>query len=55
MDQLQPIYHFLWQRIIYFQEKIIEIDGKMCLLYGKISYNGDKIVLEYADEKGNIN
>jgi hypothetical protein len=54
MDQLQPIYHFLWQRLLSMQEKVVEIDGKMCLLYGKISYDQDKIILEYADEKGEL-
>jgi hypothetical protein len=38
MDQLQPIYHFLWQRLISMQEKLIEIDGKMYHVYGKITY-----------------
>ncbi|EAR95365.2 helicase carboxy-terminal domain protein (macronuclear) [Tetrahymena thermophila SB210] len=54
MDQLQPLYHFLWQRLISMQEKIVEIDGKMCLLYGKISYEHNNIILEYADEKGQL-
>ncbi len=38
LDQLQPIYHYLWQRLITMQKKFVEIDGKMCLLYGEISY-----------------
>lgn len=54
LDQLQPIYYFLWLRLIYFQERIIEIDGKMYQLYGKINYVQDKIKLEYSDEKGEI-
>ncbi|EAS05901.2 helicase carboxy-terminal domain protein (macronuclear) [Tetrahymena thermophila SB210] len=54
MDQLQPVYHFLWQRLLSMQEKVVEIDGKMYFLYGKISYDQDKIILEYADKKGEI-
>jgi hypothetical protein len=26
----------------------------MCLLYGKVSYEQDRIVLEFSDAKGNI-
>lgn len=29
LDQLQPIYHFLWQRLVSMQEKVVEIDGKI--------------------------
>jgi len=54
MDQLQPIYYFLWQRLVTMQEKVIEIDGKMCLFYGKIIHEKDKIILEYTDEKGEL-
>ena len=54
MDQLQPIYHFLWQRLISMQERVVEIDGKMYLIYGKLGFEQHKIVLEYADDKGNI-
>ena len=54
MDQLQPIYHFIWQRLISMQEKVVEIDGKMYLLYGKLGFEQHKIMLEYADDKGDI-
>jgi hypothetical protein len=36
------------------QKKIISIDGNMCLVYGQISYDTDKIILEYLDEEGKI-
>ena len=54
MDQLQSIYHFLWQRLLSLQEKVIEIENKLYLLYGKLGFEQDKIVLEYADDKGDI-
>ncbi|CAF3327679.1 unnamed protein product, partial [Rotaria socialis] len=54
MDQLHIIYHVLWNRIVYLQDKIIEINDKMYLLYGKVGFEEGKMILEYADEKGNI-
>ncbi|CAF4022221.1 unnamed protein product, partial [Rotaria sordida] len=54
MDQLHIIYHVLWNRIVYLQDKIIEINDKMYLLYGKIGFEEGKMILEYADEKGDI-
>jgi len=54
MDQLQPFYHYMWQRFSYLQERLLEIDGKMYLLYGKLGHEDDKIILEYADEKNEI-
>ncbi|CAF4827674.1 unnamed protein product, partial [Rotaria socialis] len=54
MDQLHIIYHVLWNRIVYLQDKIIEINDKMYLLYGKIGFEEGKMILEHADEKGNI-
>ena len=36
------------------QESVVEIDGKMYLFYGKVSHKQNKIVLEYADNKGDI-
>ncbi|XP_047128515.1 uncharacterized protein LOC124809060 [Hydra vulgaris] len=54
MDQLQPIYHFLWQRLNSLQDRLININGKEYLAYGKVKYNQNVIVLEYADDKGNI-
>jgi hypothetical protein len=54
MDQLQPIYHYLWQRLISMQQKVIEIEGKMYLLYGKLGFEKGKMVLEYADDNGDI-
>jgi hypothetical protein len=54
MDLLLPIYLFLWQRLNNLNEKIIDIEGKMYYLYGKISYEGDKLVLEYAVSDGEI-
>lgn len=50
VDQLQPIYHFIWHRLTVMQEKLLEIGGKMFLVYGKL--NG--IALQFADEKGSI-
>jgi preprotein translocase subunit SecA len=54
LDRLQPIYHYIWQRLMMIQQRFVDIDGKMYLLYGKISYEQDKIILEYADEKGEL-
>ena len=50
-DQLQPIYHFLWLRLTSLQDRLININGKEYLLYGKVKYNQDKIVLEHAGFK----
>ena len=36
------------------QEKIIVIDGRMYLLYGKVSHQQDKIVLEYTEDNENF-
>ena len=54
MDQLHPIYHILWQNLVSMQEKLVEIDGKMILLYGQLSYEKDKMVLNYANNRGEI-
>lgn len=52
MDQLVPIYHFIWQQLGEIQKRIIEIDGKLYLLYGRIRYEGDRYILCY--EKNGI-
>ncbi len=54
LDQLQPIYYYLWFRLTSLQERIIEIDGQMYLFYGKLTYGADKIMLEYSDDNGDI-
>ncbi len=52
MDQLQPIYFFLWQRINQLQNKFIELDGKLYSFYGTLSRDGTRIVLDYQDNTG---
>ncbi|CAF3841999.1 unnamed protein product [Rotaria sordida] len=55
IDQLQIIYHTLWYRLVYLQERILEINNKIYLFHGKISSEQEKIILEYIDEQqGNI-
>ncbi|CAF4718811.1 unnamed protein product, partial [Rotaria sp. Silwood2] len=54
MDQLQIIYHLLWHQLVSLQEKIIRLDNKMYLFYGKIKFEEKLITLEYANEQGNI-
>ncbi|CAF3809598.1 unnamed protein product [Rotaria sordida] len=54
MDQLQIIYQLLWHQLISLQEKIIRLDNKMYLFYGKIKFEEKLITLEYANEQGDI-
>ncbi|CAF3995055.1 unnamed protein product, partial [Rotaria sordida] len=54
MDQLQIIYQLLWHQLISLQEKIIRLDNKMYLFYGKIKFEEKLITLEYANEHGDI-
>ncbi|CAF3955624.1 unnamed protein product [Rotaria sp. Silwood2] len=54
MDQLQIIYHLLWNHLSLLQNKIIQIDGQMFLFYGKTVIGKDQIILEYGDDDGNI-
>ncbi|CAF3851124.1 unnamed protein product [Rotaria sp. Silwood1] len=54
MDQLQIIYYLLWHQLVSLQEKIIRLDNKMYLFYGKIKFEEKLITLEYANEQGNI-
>ena len=35
-------------------EKIIEINGKLYIFNGKLSFESDKITLEYLDNKGEL-
>ncbi|CAF4625097.1 unnamed protein product [Rotaria sp. Silwood2] len=55
IDQLQIIYHTIWYRLIYLQDRILEINNKIYLFHGKISFEQEKMILEYIDEQpGNI-
>ncbi|CAF4874808.1 unnamed protein product, partial [Rotaria sp. Silwood1] len=55
IDQLQLIYHTIWYRLIYLQDRMLEINNKIYLFHGKISFEQEKIILEYIDEQqGNI-
>ncbi|CAF4173007.1 unnamed protein product, partial [Rotaria sordida] len=54
MDQLQIIYHALWNQFCSLQKKIIEIDNKLYLFYGKITLEQKRIILEYPNERGDI-
>ncbi|CAM4826836.1 unnamed protein product [Rotaria magnacalcarata] len=49
MDQLQIIYHLLWNQLISMQDKIIQLDGELYLLYGKIKLEQNRISLEYVE------
>ncbi|CAF1374953.1 unnamed protein product [Rotaria sordida] len=54
MDQLQIIYHALWNQFCSLQKKIIEIDNKLYLFYGKITLEQKRIILDYPNERGDI-
>ncbi|CAF1257950.1 unnamed protein product [Rotaria sp. Silwood1] len=55
IDQLQLIYYTIWYRLIYLQDRMLEINNKIYLFHGKISFEQEKIILEYIDEQqGNI-
>ncbi|CAF3027326.1 unnamed protein product [Rotaria sp. Silwood2] len=54
MDQLQIIYHLLWNHLSFLQEKIIQLDSKMYLFYGKTNITQNQISLEYDDDNGII-
>lgn len=54
MDQLQIIYHFIWYRLNFIYDNIVTIDNNDYLLCGKRGFDGDKMFLEIADEKGDI-
>ncbi|CAF4288772.1 unnamed protein product [Rotaria sp. Silwood2] len=54
MDQLQIIYHLLWNQLLLLQNKIIQLDGKTYLFYGKIKFEQNRFVLESADDQGDI-
>ncbi|CAF1442881.1 unnamed protein product [Adineta steineri] len=54
IDQLQIIYHLLWDRLCTLLGKVIEIDNKCYLFYGKIEFNEKKTLLKYENEQGDI-
>ncbi|CAF1419452.1 unnamed protein product, partial [Rotaria sordida] len=54
MDQLQIIYHMLWNQFVFLQNRIISLDNKMYLFYGKIRFKQEKIILEYTNEQEEI-
>lgn len=39
IDQLQPIYYFIWFKFISMQEKILTVNSDMYYMNGKINYN----------------
>lgn len=57
MDQVQLIYYCLWQRVLFIQDKVVNISGKTYLFNGDISHQQNmhgqtKIALTYVDEQG---
>ncbi|CAF3845426.1 unnamed protein product [Rotaria sp. Silwood1] len=54
LDQLQIIYHLLWNQLVFIRGKIILINDKMYLFYGKIQFKEKNIVLEYESENGDL-
>ncbi|CAF0875274.1 unnamed protein product [Didymodactylos carnosus] len=54
MDQLQLIYHILWHQLVSLQDKIIEFNNKTYLLYGKLSFEQETVILEYDNGQGEI-
>ena len=54
MDQLQIIYHYLWRELVSLQNRIVDIKGTLYLFYGKLSFDENIVVLEYANEQGEI-
>ncbi|CAF4661638.1 unnamed protein product, partial [Rotaria sp. Silwood2] len=51
IDQLQIIYHVLWHELTTISQRIMEFDEKFYLFYGKISFQNEKIILEYTNER----
>lgn len=51
IDQLQPIYHLLWERLTLLLDKLVIIDGQMYLFHGVVQQEGDSFTLQY-DENG---
>ncbi|CAF3758398.1 unnamed protein product [Rotaria sordida] len=52
MDQLQPIYHRLWNELVSLQDRIIEIENKFYLFDEKLSSEGEITILEYTNKQG---
>ena len=54
LDHFQSIYTYIWQKLLLIKEKFIMLNNQMYLLHGKVSFENRKIMLEFADEKGEI-
>lgn len=49
MDQLQLLYHYLWQELNNCRDHVISIDGKIYFFEGKLSHGIDEITLTHQD------
>lgn len=52
MDLFQPIYVFLWNKLIDVQKRFIMFDSKMYLINGHVQFENGKVTMEYADAQG---
>jgi hypothetical protein len=57
MDHFHSVYFYIWNELnTLINEKIITINGRIFLVFGKFSLNAEgKFRLEYADDDGKIN
>lgn len=54
MDHFQPIYIFLWHKLLDVQRRVIMFDSRMYLLNGKVEFEEGKLAMHYATEQGEI-
>jgi preprotein translocase subunit SecA len=54
MDHFQPIYVFLWNRLDSIRRQFIMFGDKMYFLRGKVGFQNDKMIMQYANENGEI-
>lgn len=54
-DLLQPLYIIIWKQLEYYTERIIRINEKVYMVFGKVKFrmNG-KIELEYYEKNGDL-
>ena len=55
MDHLQPIYVFIWQKLMSIKDKFIVLDDRIYFMKrGQTSWESGKLSFELADENGDI-
>lgn len=54
MDHFQPVYVFLWHKLLEVQRRFIMFDARMYLINGTVEFENGKVALEFADAVGEI-